>query len=225
MLYEGVFTVIVRVQSGKQPVQKIDTFRTRMKTVLEEITRAGMQRGYTAEDISQANFAVVAFLDEAVLTSSDSGRTQWARKTLQEEMFSQRSAGETFFQKLDHLRANRDSAELLQVLEVFYLCLLLGYEGKFAVGSKAELYVLIDNLRERIERGLGRSVALSPDIQLDAAKAVTVPTPEPLPDWSRWVAIAALAFVILCFLAFKMYLGSEAAELDSLVTQAGRLGS
>ncbi len=218
-LYEGIFTVIVRVQSGKQPIQRIDQFRDRMKTVLSEVARAGAQRGYSAEDIAQANFAIIAFLDETVLTSSESGRTQWARKTLQEEMFQQRSAGEAFFQKLDQLSANRDSAELVQILEVYYLCLLLGYEGKYAVGSKGELFQLMTNLRERIERVSGRSIPLSPDTELEQPKSD--PTPQnqadPLPRWTRLGAVAAIAFALICFIIFKLILSSRAGDLHSLI--------
>ncbi len=226
LLYEGIFTVIVRIQSGKQPIQRMDTFRARMKTVLADIARAAAQRGYTADDVAEANFAVIAFLDEAVLTSNESGRTQWARKTLQEEVFNQRSAGELFFQRLDQLRANRDSPELIQLLEVYYLCLLLGYEGKFSVGSKGELYVLMDNLRERIERLSGRAVALSPDLQLDVLKAVQAPSSErdPLPRWARWVGLGAAAFAAICFIVFRLYLSAQAGGLHALLSQPGRPG-
>jgi type VI secretion system protein ImpK len=225
-LYESIFTVIGRIQSGKQPIQEIDTFQTRMKSAINEIARAAAQRGYNADAIAQANFAVVAFLDEAVLTSSESGRTQWARKTLQEEMFGQRSAGEVFFQRLDQLRPNRDSSELIQLLEVFYLCLLLGYEGKFSVGSKGELYLLMDNLRDRIERTTGRSIALSPNRKLDKAMPTgqQVATADPLPRWTRLAALGAALLALICFIVFKLILSSQASEISHLFSQVSRSG-
>src|SRR5437764_1161607 len=74
LLYEGILTAIVRVQSGRQQIQGSDAFRAKMQSALDEIGRAAAQRGYTAEHVKEANFAVIAFLDEAVLTSNDAGR-------------------------------------------------------------------------------------------------------------------------------------------------------
>ncbi|MGI8741992.1 MAG: DotU family type IV/VI secretion system protein [Bryobacteraceae bacterium] len=221
LLYEGILTAIVRVQSGRQQIQGSDSFRTKMKSALDEIGRAAAQRGYTAEHVKEANFAIIAFLDEAVLTSNDGGRTQWARKTLQEEMFNQRSAGELFFQHLDQLRAHRDSPQLAQVLEVYYLCLLLGYEGKYAVGSKAELHLLMDNLRERVERISGRVVEFSPDAQLPPQSPAPVHV-DPLPRRIRILALAAAAFALLCFVCFKFYLSLQTGELHSVVREVSR---
>ena len=44
-----------------------------------------MRRNYQNEDIADASFAIVAFLDEAILSSSDPARTQWAKQYLLEE--------------------------------------------------------------------------------------------------------------------------------------------
>src|SRR5215467_2822357 len=149
LLYEGILTATVRVQTGRQQVQDPEDFRTRMKQALREIASTAARKGYSVEDVQEGNFAVVALLDETILTH-DACATEWARKSLGEELFGQRSAGEVFFKRLETLRANRDSQSLAEVLEVYYLCLLLGYEGKFAGGSKAELQLLMTNLRERI---------------------------------------------------------------------------
>lgn len=108
LLYEGILTAIVRVQTGRQQVQDPESFRTRMQQALREIGTSAARKGYSAEDVHEADFAVVAFLDETVLTS-DASAPEWARKSLGEELFDQRSAGEVFFKRLETLRANRDS--------------------------------------------------------------------------------------------------------------------
>jgi type VI secretion system protein ImpK len=206
LLYEGVLTAIVRVQSGRQQIQGSEAFRARMKATLDEIGRAAAQRGYKVADVQEASFAVIAFLDEAVLTSNDSGRNQWAQRTLQEELFNQRSGGELFFQHLDQLRSHHDSPPLAQVLEVYYLCLLLGYEGKYAVDSKADLHLLMDGLRERIERISRRMPAFSPDAEPPPRKVAAPPADDPMPKKIRLLALASVGFALVCFLAFKIQL-------------------
>jgi type VI secretion system protein ImpK len=218
LLYEGILTAIVRVQTGRQQVQELEGFRTRMKQALREIASTAARKGYSAEDVQEANFAVVAFLDETVLTA-DPHATEWARKSLGEELFDQRSAGELFFKRLETLRANRDSQSLAEVLEVYYLCLLLGYEGKFAGGSKAELQLLMTNLRERIERIFGRNPEFSPDGALPDEPVASAPAVDPLDRQVKLFALAALVLAILCFVGFSLHLGSRSSDVQHAIQQ------
>jgi type VI secretion system protein ImpK len=199
-------------------VQEPEGFRTRMKQALREIASTAARKGYSADDVQEANFAVVAFLDEAVLTA-DACATEWARKSLGEELFGQRSAGELFFKRLEILRANRDSQSLAEVLEVYYLCLLLGYEGKFAGGSKAEIQLLMSNLRERIERIFGRSPEFSPDGALPDEPMPVAPPADLLDRQVKLFAVAALVLAVLCFLGFSLHLGSKSSDVQHLIQE------
>jgi type VI secretion system protein ImpK len=218
LLYEGILTVVVRVQSGRQQVQDADAFQTRMKEALSDISQVAARRGYTREDVEEANFAVVAFLDEVILSSQDGGQTQWARKSLQEEMFGQRSAGELFFKRLEELRAQRDSQQLAEVLEVYQTCLLLGYEGRHSMGAKAELHQLMDNLRDRIERILGRHPEFSPDGAFPDLPP-EAERPDPFPRQLLLGTIAVVAFTLLCFLGFSWHLSSRVGDIRQAVEQ------
>ena len=218
LLYEGILTAIVRVQTGRQQVQDPEDFRTRMKQALREIASAAARKGYSADDVQEANFAIVAFLDETVLTA-DAAASEWARKSLGEELFGQRSAGEVFFKRLETLRANRDSQGLAEVLEVYNLCLLLGYEGKFAGGSKAELQLLMSNLRERIERIFGRNPEFSPDGTLPDEPVSVAPVADPLDRQVKLFALAALILAILCFVGFSVHLGSRSSDVEHAIQE------
>ena len=79
LLYEGILTATVRVQTARQQVQDPENFRTRMKQALREIGATAARKGYSAEDVQEANFAIVAFLDETVLTC-DPCAAEWAQK-------------------------------------------------------------------------------------------------------------------------------------------------
>ena len=216
LLYEGILTATVRVQSGRQQVQDPENFRTRMKQALREIASTAARKGYSAEDVQEANFAVVAFLDESILTA-DPSATEWAQKSLGEELFGQRSAGEMFFKRLETLRANRDSQSLAEVLEVYYLCLLLGYEGKFAGGSKAELQLLMTNLRDRIERVFGRGPEFSPDATLPDEPVAMAPAADPINMQVRLFALAALVLAVLSFVVFSLHLSSKSSDVQQAI--------
>ncbi len=219
LLYEGILTATIRVQTSRQQVHDPENFRTRMKQALREIAATAARKGYSAEDVQEANFAVVAFLDETVLTS-DPCAAEWAQKSLGEELFGQRSAGEMFFKRLETLRANRDSQSLAEVLEVYYLCLLLGYEGKFAGGSKAELQLLMSNLRDRIERIFGRNPEFSPDGALPPEQPTPIAPPaDPLDRQVRLFALAAAVLALLCFFGFSLQLGSKSGDIQHAIQE------
>lgn len=213
LLYEGILTAIVRVQNGLQQMQDVELFRSQTRQALRDISDTAARRGYAQEDVHEAEFAVVAFLDEMVLSSQDPSRTQWARKSMGEELFEQRSAGELFFRRLETLRANRDSPELAEVLEVYYLCLLLGYEGKYAGGSRTELQLLMSNVRDRIERIFGGQKEFSPDAALPADRPPQVAV-DPLRGQLKVFVLSALIFALLCFVGFRWYLGSKADDIE-----------
>ena len=42
-----------------------------------------------------------------------------------------------------------DSPEVADVLEVFYLCLLLGFQGRYAAGGRGDLHSIMISIRER----------------------------------------------------------------------------
>jgi len=153
-----------------------------------------------------------------VLSTRGPGQAHWARKSLQEELFAQRSAGELFFKHLEELRAHNDLTPLAEVLEVYYFCLLLGYEGRYAAGSKAELHIMMDNIRERLERVFGPQSDLSPDWKLpDAAPKLTAP--DIFPRQLRTGSLAALAFALLCFLGFYFHLGVRLTGMERVSQQ------
>src|SRR6476659_7903707 len=162
LLYQGLLTGIVRIHSGRQPLVNADMFRRRTKEALAEVTREAMKRNYAAEHTIETDFAIVAPLDEVILTSKDPARDDWARKPLQEELFNVSTAGEVFFTRIERLLQRPDTPELADMLEVYYLCILLGFEGQYATRSKAELHLLADRVRQRIERIRGADPRFSP---------------------------------------------------------------
>ena len=109
LLYQGLLTGIVRLQSQRQRISDGESFRKRTKATLQEIELVAASAGYDVPDVKDTHFAVVAFLDSVVLHSSESVRADWESKTLQEELFGKADAGVVFFEKLEEFRSRRDS--------------------------------------------------------------------------------------------------------------------
>lgn len=219
LAFQEMFTVIVRLRSNRQAVTDAEVFRGAMRGALKRAEQDALTRGYSSDDVRIASFALVAFLDESVLNSRKPVFDDWARKPLQEELFGVHMAGEVFFQTLDRLLGRRDSRELADLLEVYELCLLLGYRGRYSISGPEALRGIRDAVAEKITRIRGPQGALSP------AWAPDPGVPRYSDPWIRRLLYGALACLLLAgalFLAFKLTLGSGVSELRQASLQVGR---
>ncbi len=80
----------------------------------------------SADDYDQARFAVFAWVDEVILSSNWSHKNRWQSEQLQRIYFQTTDAGELFFERLNTLGPHQRD-----VREVYYLCLALGFMGRY----------------------------------------------------------------------------------------------
>jgi type VI secretion system protein ImpK len=218
LLFQEVLTAIVRLRSNRQSLTDADSFRYHMREALKSAAQEARNRaGYSSEDIRMATLAVVGFLDESILNARNPLFADWPRKPLQEELFGTHMAGEVFFQNLEQLMARNDSADLADVLEVHYLCLLLGYTGRYSGSRGGELQAIMSALGERIGRIRGAHGDLSP---------AWAPSHEPVQAagdaWVRRLVVAAVAAIVLTvalFVGFKMSLSSGVKDIQTIASQ------
>ena len=215
-LYQGLLTIIVRLQAGREQMPEAQSFRARAKKLLTDVERDARRIGYDADDVKDTHLAVTTFLDSVVLHSTEAGRAEWERQSLAEELFGIADAGEVFFDKLDDLRGRRDSQHLADILEVYLLCLLLGFEGRYAGGLRGELNAVKDKTRRRIDDIRGKPGRLSPTGLLPD----TAMRPEPAlrlgnsPRRYALIALAAVVATILCFILLKLDLVWETERVS-----------
>jgi type VI secretion system protein ImpK len=213
--FQEAFTAIVRLRYNRQAVSSADSFRAQMKQTLAVAEHEAASRGCNPGDVQQAKFAVVAFLDESVLGCKSPAFSDWARKPLQAELYNHQLAGEIFFQELQKILKRSDSSQTADLLEVYCLCLLLGFKGQYA--SEGELRSLTRQAQEKIRRVRGTS-ELSPrgGIPSDAIRVVqSDPWLRPL----MVIAGSTFLLAVVLFVVFKLLLSSGAAEISTLLGQ------
>jgi type VI secretion system protein ImpK len=159
---QEVLTLVARVRTRRQVAAEAETFRYNVKRVLEDAAEEARRAGYQKASIVEAGFAVIAFLDESVINSALPMFADWPRRPLQEEIFGDFLGGEVFFDKLRDLLARQDSGEVADVLEVYLLCLLMGFEGRYRMGDRGALESLKTAAADKIVRIRGTSGDLSP---------------------------------------------------------------
>jgi type VI secretion system protein ImpK len=171
-----------------------------------------------AEDVLAARYALCTVLDEAVSNTPWGAEGNWSAQSLLITFHREAAGGEKFFQILD--RVSGDPQRYLALLELLYVCLALGFEGKYRLDDRgaARLQEIRESLYRRIE-GLRES-----------------PEPELSPRWKGvedrrnavmrfvplWVvAVACLVTLVGTYIYFDTKLGSQAEPVSATLARVG----
>jgi type VI secretion system protein ImpK len=229
--YENALTIILRLSSVQaQPAGNSQDFRLSIRAALKAAMEQAKSLGYSSEINQLAFFAAVAFLDESVLKTQNPAFADWAQRPLQEEMFGHNRAGEVFFDHLQALLVRPDTSETADCLEVYCLCMLLGFKGRYALSASitslsqpsgasggtapqtsGEVHSLVRRAREKIDRIRGQ-LSFMPDIPAPDVKQVAA-----VDHWSRGLGVAALvlaAVTVLAYGGFWFVLGSGVSRIS-----------
>jgi type VI secretion system protein ImpK len=219
LIYQEALTSIVRVRSGRQAVSDAQYFRNQFREALRLAHDEARLRNYSDEADRDARFAVVAFLDESVLNLRSAVFADWVRKPLQEELFGVHVGGEIFFRNLERLMGQVDSPVLADILEVYLLCLALGYAGRYSVSGKGELKTIRETVMQRLRRIRGTRQGLAPAWKPESAEA-----PPPADPWVKrlvYGAVASVVLVVVLFVVYRFTLNSAVTSIASISSVSG----
>jgi type VI secretion system protein ImpK len=154
------FYMLLLVQRGQMPPER-DTFWGAILQFLTGLERKAKRAGISTQDIHAGKYAFCAAVDEVIL-SSPAGpvRDQWELRPLQLFLFGDQLAGDRFFTQLEDLRAQ--GAVRLPALEVYYLCLLMGFQGRFRLEGAEKLGYLTARLGDELIYLKGKSTGFAP---------------------------------------------------------------
>lgn len=114
---------------------------------IEEFRRNARDAGVPAQDLDDATYALAAAFDETMLLAVWSGRDQWQANSLARRYCNNEFVGLGFYDKLAQVR--RSVPPRPDVVEIFYYCLVSGFQGKM-VETPRELADLIDQLSREL---------------------------------------------------------------------------
>ena len=158
LMQEGFYALYL-MKNGSGP-QDPNVFADTISSFLAEVDRQAKTLGASADDVHDARYAFCAAVDEIILRSPYQARETWQTRPLQLRLFGDQLAGEHFFHKLEDLRAR--GAAHLQVLEVFHMCLLMGFQGRYALDGHEKVKFMCATLGNEIARMRGRTRSFAP---------------------------------------------------------------
>lgn len=215
LIYQEILTAITRFRSNRQAVADAGSFRNQIKTAIGAAEAEATRKGYAAEDVRLATFAVVAFLDESILNSNNSLFTDWPRMPLQEELFGVHTAGEMFFHCIDRLMVRNDTGQAADLLEIYALCMLLGFRGRYSISGQEGVRSIVSTVTEKLQHLRGGLRPLAPN-WAPPKDAMHQKTSDPLVQGLVFGAVGAFLIAILFFVGFKFVLISGASGLHSV---------
>lgn len=181
-----------------------DALRDHLVQSIREFESRANAAGVTAENIIAARYVLCTVLDETAASTPWGGSGMWAKNSLLVLFHKEAWGGEKFFQLLSKLAenpaANRD------LLELMYVCLAFGFEGRYRVLDNGRSQ--LDALRERLAQILRKTAG---DYERDLSprwQGVTAARSKVLEVLPLWIAAAlGLAIMLGVYVVYRYKLG------------------
>jgi len=174
--------------------------------------------GVSLETTRSARYVLCSAVDEAVLSTPWGNQSEWGALTLLAALHKETWGGDKFFVMLDRLLT--EPARHIDLMKLQYLCLALGFAGKYAV----------------LDRGADRLAQIQADLYR-RIRDHDGPAPQelslhwrgmhdrrnPLIRYVPWWVIAAFTLVILTgtFIFYHVELGGLSAPIDDRLAHVG----
>lgn len=141
---------------ARQFEEALEPLRDRLRTMVEGFDTAARQAGVDDAVCTAARYCLCTFVDEIVAGTPSGGAGAWASHSLLIDFHGETSGGDRFFSFLQDL--SRDASAHLEALELIYVMLALGMEGRYRLldGGASQLESVRTELRRLIiaERGM-----------------------------------------------------------------------
>lgn len=188
--------------------------KSRVGSMFERFESNARRNGIDNEKVRLAVFALVAFLDETIISSDWAEKDKWLEEPMQIKLFDTFNAGEEFFTHMSNLRQKTSINK--DILEIYYLCLSLGFKGKYQLQSPENIRRIVDDLNLELHPEAYHSMeSLSPNGKPKGSIVQTVKTGLPL-----WVyPLGALAILVIIYVILSFSISGKAGDvLDYLGT-------
>jgi type VI secretion system protein ImpK len=174
--------------------------------------------GIDPNDVTVARYVICTFLDSAIFQTPWGGQNVWGSRSLLLTFHNEAHGGEKFFTILDRMR--QDPVRYINLLELQYICLALGFQGKYRLepNSRAVVQMLQDDLYRLIR---GRRPAIGADLS-SHWQGVKEPKARAFRLVPWWVIVACAAAILLSVLIFlRSRLSDQAAPVVAALAVRG----
>ncbi len=188
--------------------------RTTLLELITEFESEARSKNVSSENLLVARYVICTVIDEAASSTPWGSTGIWAQNSLLVTLHREGEGGAKFFQLLERMEA--EPSKNINLLELMYACLALGFEGRYRMSPDAgrdlsavreRLFLTIRRVRGEIDSELSprwRGVGRAP-----RSFARVVPP---------WVVISGLLFLLFAaFLILRILLAQTSDPVQSSI--------
>jgi len=144
---------VSEIASARASLPMAAELRANIEQQLSTMMERARSAGILVDDIIDAQYALVALVDEQLARAQGwPGQAEWRTKPLQLIRFNENTAGENFFRRLAMLEGQ---PHRVHVMQVYALCLAVGFQGRYAVMGGEGLAPIYDRVLSHVMQASG----------------------------------------------------------------------
>jgi len=200
-----LFGALAAVDSGMQE-EGVDELKACLCEHLYGFEAHALNAGVESAQVMTARYVLCTAADEAVVTSEWNAAGEWSAISLLSTFHNETFGGEKCFQLLDQLQ--RNPVKNLHLLELMYICLSLGFQGKYRLSPRGasdieslrgSVYRQIRHLRGEVPKALCAPIERSAQ---PLGRLVRV-----VPGWA--VAVFTAVSLLVVYVGFAQVLDAK----------------
>jgi type VI secretion system protein ImpK len=214
----ALLLLAVQLRHSVAPPADIARLREQAVTQVHTFESTAQTFGVSSQTVVAARYVLCTMIDESVNNAPWGELSGWAQKTLLVTFHGETYGGAKFFQILDRLTV--DFSRHLDLIELMYICLALGFGGRYLVepGGLGRLADIQDDLYRRI-RGLREAPADELAPHWRGIEDRRNPLLRYVPLWV--IAVAALCILLAVFLYFHTRLNTLSDPVSAQLAKIG----
>lgn len=203
--------MMLQTLRAASPPGNVVDLRSKLVDMVKDFDTGCAKQNIPDLDRNIANYALCAVVDECVQMTPWGSSASWAQQSLLIHFHRENWGGEKFFDILNRIAAT--PAKYQQLLELFYVCLALGFMGRFHLDGPSGRQTVAD-LREKVFQ-LIRQGRPEADRTLSAHWQGLEVTARRFRGFGLTFATLAL-LAVACLVVFTFFFRSLGAGFDSL---------
>ncbi|AFL74248.1 type IVB secretion system protein IcmH/DotU [Thiocystis violascens] len=208
----GLLTVAAQVR-GTSSHPDPEGLREGLTRQIREFEACARARGFADAVVLPARYVLCSLIDESVLDTPWGSQSVWSNRGLLISFHNEAWGGEKFFTALERLLAYPSGNLIL--LELLYLCLALGFEGRYRVreGGRDQLNRVREQLFQTIRAQRG-----DPELELSphwrGIQEQRDPLIHQLPLWVFSAVSTLLLLALFAYFTFTLNRDSDPVYLS-----------
>ncbi|MGY2401968.1 type IVB secretion system protein IcmH/DotU [Pseudomonas sp. SDO5271_S396] len=190
---------------GSAGRESLQTLNERLSAAISGFEARALHEGVENGQVVSARYVLCCVIDESVVTTAWGSHSDWSTMSLLSRFHHETFGGEKFFQLLERL--SRDPIKHVAMLELMYLCLSIGFEGKYRVVARG--WEQLEGIRDALYRQITHVRGDAPGVLTLSSRPARLPRRALRRIPASWFVLSGLAASVILYAGFAWVLGQE----------------